>query len=110
MGDLQMTSTRNRDEMPRHRGQPIRDSMTEGIRDVETTNIPAAYLRAATQIQRWRDFGSHAAAYVVMNVIFVVIWVLTGGGFFLAHLSVDRLGYRAECAAFQCRAQRPDYR
>ncbi len=56
--------------------------MTEGIRDVETTNIPAAYLRAATQIQRWRDFGSHAAAYVVMNVIFVVIWVLTGGGFF----------------------------
>lgn len=49
---------------------------------MEPTDVPATYLQAATQLQRWRDFGSDAAAYVVINVIFMMIWVATGRGFF----------------------------
>jgi 2TM domain len=82
MGSLQMTSDLQRVEMPRDQEQLSRDVLSEGMHVVKTSDVPTTYLQAATQIQRWRDFGSHAAAYVVMNVIFVVIWALTGEGFF----------------------------
>ena len=41
-----------------------------------------SYLQTATQLQRWRDFQAHVAAYLVINIVFVVIWALTGQGFF----------------------------
>jgi 2TM domain-containing protein len=40
------------------------------------------YLTTATQIQRWRDFLSQCAAYVIVNTAFVIIWASTGRGFF----------------------------
>ncbi len=40
------------------------------------------YLTTATQIQRWRDFLSQCAAYVIINTAFVIIWATTGRGFF----------------------------
>jgi hypothetical protein len=40
------------------------------------------YLRTATQLQRWRDFQAHLAAYVVVNILFVAIWAASGEGFF----------------------------
>lgn len=40
------------------------------------------YLQTATQIQRWRDFGSHAFAYVTVNIVFIVLWAIRGNGFF----------------------------
>ena len=40
------------------------------------------FLGAATQIQRWRDFTSHLAAYVVINSLFIVVWLATGRGSF----------------------------
>jgi hypothetical protein len=40
------------------------------------------YLTAATQLQRWRDFTSHLVAYVVVNLAFMGIWWLEGGGTF----------------------------
>ncbi len=41
-----------------------------------------SYLQTATQLQRWRDFQAHVAAYLVINTAFVLIWALTGQGFF----------------------------
>ena len=41
-----------------------------------------SYLQTATQLQRWRDFQAHVAAYLVINTAFVLIWALTGRGFF----------------------------
>ena len=38
--------------------------------------------RRASELQSRRDFGSHLVAYVVINTMFVVIWALTGGGYF----------------------------
>ena len=41
-----------------------------------------SWLTTATQLQRWRDFISHVTAYVVVNAVFIVIWAISGGGFF----------------------------
>jgi hypothetical protein len=39
--------------------------------------------RAARQrVQARRDFGSHLAAYVVVNCALIAVWALTGGGYF----------------------------
>ena len=40
-----------------------------------------SYLQTATQLQRWRDFQAQVAAYVVINIVFVIIWAVTGQGF-----------------------------
>ena len=42
-----------------------------------------SYLQTATQLQRWRDFQAQVAAYLVINIVFVVIWAASGQGFFL---------------------------
>jgi hypothetical protein len=42
----------------------------------------ATYLTAATQIQRWRDFSAHLAAYLVIDLVFIAIWTMSGRGFF----------------------------
>lgn len=41
-----------------------------------------SYLQTATQLQRWRDFQAHVVAYLVINIVFVVIWAVSGQGFF----------------------------
>lgn len=41
-----------------------------------------AYLQAALQMQRWRDFGSQVFAYVIGSIVFIVIWAAQGKGFF----------------------------
>jgi 2TM domain len=40
------------------------------------------YVQAALQIQRWRDFGSQIFAYVIGNLVFIVIWAAQGRSFF----------------------------
>jgi hypothetical protein len=42
----------------------------------------ATYLGTATQLQRWRDFLAHAAAYAVFNLAFLAVWAATGRGTF----------------------------
>ena len=41
-----------------------------------------AYLQTALRLQRWRDLAAHLTAYLVMNVVFVIAWAVTGGGSF----------------------------
>ena len=44
----------------------------------------STFLGTATQLQRWRDFKAHAIAYTIFNVIFIAIWLATGGPFWPA--------------------------
>ena len=34
------------------------------------------------RLEARRDFGSHLVAYVVVNALVVVVWAMTGGGYF----------------------------
>jgi hypothetical protein len=38
--------------------------------------------RARERLEARRDFGSHVAAYVVVNAFLIVIWAFTGAGYF----------------------------
>jgi len=38
--------------------------------------------QARQRIERRRDLGTHAVAYVVINAMFVGIWAITGAGYF----------------------------
>jgi hypothetical protein len=38
--------------------------------------------RARKRIAKRRDFGTHLVAYVVINLMLVGIWAVTGGGYF----------------------------
>ena len=40
------------------------------------------WARARKRVTDRRDFGSHLAAYVVVNGFFVLIWAITGAGYF----------------------------
>ena len=42
----------------------------------------STYLGTATQLKRWRDFIAHCAAYLSFNLVFIVVWLATGGGYF----------------------------
>ena len=37
---------------------------------------------ASTRVHKRRDLGAHAFVYVVVNSMFVVLWLLTGSGYF----------------------------
>ena len=45
-------------------------------------NPQTRYVQAALQIQRWRDFVSQVLAYGIGNIVFIVIWMARGRGFF----------------------------
>jgi 2TM domain len=38
--------------------------------------------RAEAEVEKKHDFGVHAVLYVVVNILLVAIWALTGGGEF----------------------------
>lgn len=38
--------------------------------------------QARKQLEKRRDFATHAVAYVVINLVLVGIWALTGAGYF----------------------------
>lgn len=48
----------------------------------ETTTVGAERETARRRIAARRDFGSHLAAYVVVNGFLVGVWALTSGGYF----------------------------
>lgn len=58
-------------------------------------------LQAATQIQRWRDFGAHVSAYLVMNAGFIAFWALRGRGFFWPGLTLLGWGLGLSFQHFQ---------
>jgi cytochrome b561 len=39
-------------------------------------------IAVACQMQRWRDFSAHVAAYLLMNALFTAGWALGGRGYF----------------------------
>jgi hypothetical protein len=41
-----------------------------------------AWTRARKRVTDRREFGSHVVAYVVVNAFFILIWAITGAGYF----------------------------
>ncbi len=41
----------------------------------------STFVGTATQLQRWRDFLAHLAAYVTVNLLFIGMWLATRGPF-----------------------------
>jgi hypothetical protein len=58
----------------------------------DNRTIDPAQMRAVAQVQRWRDFSAHLGAYVVINLILLLIWALTGGGEFWPGISLAAWG------------------
>ena len=38
--------------------------------------------QARQRVQKRRDLGAHAVAYVVINLMLIGIWAISGGGYF----------------------------
>lgn len=51
------------------------------------------YLGAALQLQRWRDFIAHVSAYVVINAVLVLVWLMSGQGAFWLAVSLIGWGF-----------------
>lgn len=43
---------------------------------------PDEWERARRRVADRRDFGSHVVAYVVVNAFLILVWVVTGSGYF----------------------------
>jgi hypothetical protein len=46
------------------------------------TSVDDERQQIRNRLQLRRDFGAHVVVYVVVNVFLVVIWAVTGGGYF----------------------------
>ena len=64
------------------------------VRKVIMTTNPnyRTYLGTALQLQRWRDFVAHVTAYVVINAILIIVWLLSGRGAFWPGVSLAAWG------------------
>lgn len=50
------------------------------------------YLGTALQLQRWRDFVAHVTAYVVVNLLLIMMWLVSGRGAFWPGVSLVAWG------------------
>lgn len=57
---------------------PDTDHMTQAI----TNHDSEEWAEARKRVTDRREFGSHLVAYVVINAGFVLVWALTGTGYF----------------------------
>lgn len=63
---------------PTGRRRVLADVMTHTMNDHDSD----AWARARQRVADRRDFGSHLVAYVVVNAGFILVWALTGAGYF----------------------------
>jgi hypothetical protein len=56
--------------------------MTTFEPDSMKTSVDDERQQVRNRLQARRDFGAHVVVYVVVNVFLVVIWAVTGGGYF----------------------------
>lgn len=56
--------------------------MSTSMIDPNTVSDDELRQRAVARLESRREFWTHVAAYVLVNGAFVVIWALTGAGFF----------------------------
>jgi hypothetical protein len=52
--------------------------MADALRDHESDE----WTQARKRVTERREFGSHVVAYVVVNTFLVLVWALTGAGYF----------------------------
>jgi hypothetical protein len=46
------------------------------------SNVDDDRAEARKRLEKRRDFAAHAAAYVVVNLMLIGIWAITGAGYF----------------------------
>jgi hypothetical protein len=50
------------------------------------------YLGTALQLQRWRNFVAHVTAYLFINALLIIVWLLSGRGTFWPGVSLAAWG------------------
>ena len=65
-----------------------------------TTDDQALRARAVKRWKKQRDFRIHLLMYLLVNGSLIVIWAMTGAGFFLARVPHRRLGIGAAANAW----------
>lgn len=63
--------------------------------------------QAVTRLKKKRDFRSHVFIYVAVNVMLVVIWAVTGSGFFWPIFPILGWGVGVAANAWDVYGRRP---
>ena len=63
--------------------------------------------QAITQLKKKRDFRTHIFIYVLVNVMLVVIWAVTGAGFFWPVFVIFGWGIGVAANAWDVYARKP---
>jgi hypothetical protein len=63
--------------------------------------------QARKHVQERRDFGSHVVAYVVINAFLIVVWAITGVGYFWPALVLAGWGAGLVLHAWEVFVRRP---
>jgi hypothetical protein len=78
-----------------------------GMADVSIDHESAEWVRARKRVTERRDFGSHVVVYAVVNGVFIVIWALTGGGYFWPAWMLGLWGIGLVLHAWEAFVRRP---
>jgi len=65
--------------------------------------------QAIKAIKRKRDFKTHVAAYVIVNLFLVVVWYFTGAGYFWPVWVMGGWGIGLAFNAWDVYGRQPDY-
>jgi hypothetical protein len=65
------------------------------------------WTQARARVTLRRDFGSHVVAYVAVNTAFVLVWALTGAGYFWPAWVLCLWGVGLVLHAWEAFARRP---
>ncbi|HEY1354816.1 MAG TPA: 2TM domain-containing protein [Solirubrobacterales bacterium] len=63
--------------------------------------------QAITQLKKKRDFRTHVFIYVLVNAMLVVIWAVTGAGFFWPAFVIAGWGIGVAANAWDVYARKP---
>lgn len=63
--------------------------------------------QALIEVKKKRDFVNHAVTFVIVNVLLVVIWALTGAGFFWPGFAIAGWGIGLALNAWDVYARKP---
>jgi hypothetical protein len=62
---------------------------------------------ALVQVKKKRDFANHAITYVIVNALLLVIWALTGAGFFWPGFAIAGWGIGLALNAWDVYGRKP---
>ncbi len=60
----------------------MNETLTEGTAAAAGTDVPDLRERAMVRLRKRRELAANVLAYVMVNAFLVVIWAVTGAGYF----------------------------